>query len=91
MRGKSGESGQAPVLDGSSFIILRAFKRATVPRYLSAIFPIFPVFVKRTLFGQFLFSYLVKMASNPPGACCASGFKHEGNPAGEIKTVEGGK
>ncbi|KAF7115808.1 hypothetical protein CNMCM5793_003448 [Aspergillus hiratsukae] len=29
------------------------------------------------------------MASNPPGPCCASGFKHEGNPAGEIKTVEG--
>ncbi|EAW06902.1 dienelactone hydrolase family protein [Aspergillus clavatus NRRL 1] len=29
------------------------------------------------------------MASNPPGACCASGFKHEGNPVGEIKKIEG--
>ncbi|KAF7591375.1 hypothetical protein BBP40_001601 [Aspergillus hancockii] len=29
------------------------------------------------------------MASNPPGACCASGFKHEGNPVGEIKDVNG--
>ncbi|GES61082.1 hypothetical protein ATETN484_0005054100 [Aspergillus terreus] len=29
------------------------------------------------------------MASNPPGACCASGFKHEGNPVGELKNVGG--
>ncbi|BDD55628.1 hypothetical protein MPDQ_000906 [Monascus purpureus] len=29
------------------------------------------------------------MASNPPGQCCASGFKHEGTPVGEIKTVGG--
>ncbi|KAB8079426.1 dienelactone hydrolase [Aspergillus leporis] len=29
------------------------------------------------------------MASNPPGACCATGFKHEGNPVGEIKDVKG--
>ncbi|KAK1147656.1 hypothetical protein N8T08_000998 [Aspergillus melleus] len=29
------------------------------------------------------------MASNPPGACCASGFKHEGTPVGEIKNVGG--
>ncbi|KAJ6126688.1 Dienelactone hydrolase family protein [Penicillium sp. IBT 18751x] len=29
------------------------------------------------------------MASNPPAACCASGFKHEGNPAGEVKNVDG--
>ncbi|KAL1860019.1 hypothetical protein Plec18167_009504 [Paecilomyces lecythidis] len=31
------------------------------------------------------------MASNPPGACCATGFKHEGNPTGEIKDVGGVK
>ncbi|KAL3428838.1 dienelactone hydrolase family-domain-containing protein, partial [Aspergillus tetrazonus] len=29
------------------------------------------------------------MASNPPGACCASGFRHEGNPVGEVKNVNG--
>ncbi|KAE8131685.1 dienelactone hydrolase [Aspergillus pseudotamarii] len=29
------------------------------------------------------------MASNPPGPCCATGFKHEGNPVGEIKKVNG--
>ncbi|KAJ5303537.1 hypothetical protein N7476_010336 [Penicillium atrosanguineum] len=29
------------------------------------------------------------MASNPPAACCASGFKHEGNPVGEIKDFDG--
>ncbi|KGO72034.1 Dienelactone hydrolase [Penicillium expansum] len=29
------------------------------------------------------------MASNPPGACCASGFKHEGTPVGEIKNING--
>ncbi|OQD74629.1 hypothetical protein PENDEC_c010G06442 [Penicillium decumbens] len=29
------------------------------------------------------------MASNPPGACCASGFKHEGNPVGEVKNIDG--
>ncbi|KAL2865529.1 dienelactone hydrolase family protein [Aspergillus lucknowensis] len=29
------------------------------------------------------------MASNPPGACCASGFKHEGTPVGETKNVNG--
>lgn len=29
------------------------------------------------------------MASNPPGPCCATGFKHEGNPVGEIKNVNG--
>ncbi|KAL1999251.1 hypothetical protein VTN02DRAFT_4824 [Thermoascus thermophilus] len=27
------------------------------------------------------------MASNPPGACCVTGFKHEGNPSGEIKAI----
>lgn len=31
------------------------------------------------------------MASNPPGACCASGFKHEGTPVGEVKSIDGGK
>lgn len=31
------------------------------------------------------------MASNPPGKCCTEGFKHEGTPTGEIKTVGGGK
>lgn len=30
------------------------------------------------------------MASNPPGACCASGFKHEGTPTGELKDIGGG-
>ncbi|KAJ5597357.1 hypothetical protein N7537_007441 [Penicillium hordei] len=29
------------------------------------------------------------MASNPPGACCASGFKHEGAPTGELKKIDG--
>ncbi|KAE8150430.1 dienelactone hydrolase [Aspergillus avenaceus] len=29
------------------------------------------------------------MASNPPGACCASGFKHEGTPVGETKNING--
>ncbi|KAF9248535.1 hypothetical protein DTO013E5_6320 [Penicillium roqueforti] len=29
------------------------------------------------------------MASNTPAACCASGFKHEGTPAGETKTING--
>ncbi|THC98845.1 hypothetical protein EYZ11_001692 [Aspergillus tanneri] len=29
------------------------------------------------------------MASNPPGACCASGFKHEGTPIGETKNISG--
>ncbi|CAI7576197.1 unnamed protein product [Penicillium manginii] len=29
------------------------------------------------------------MASNPPAACCASGFKHEGTPLGETKNVDG--
>ncbi|CAI7607632.1 unnamed protein product [Penicillium pancosmium] len=29
------------------------------------------------------------MASNPPAACCASGFKHEGTPLGEVKNVDG--
>ncbi|KAJ6150570.1 hypothetical protein N7471_001769 [Penicillium samsonianum] len=29
------------------------------------------------------------MASNPPAACCATGFRHEGNPLGELKNVEG--
>ncbi|PYI21375.1 dienelactone hydrolase family protein [Aspergillus japonicus CBS 114.51] len=29
------------------------------------------------------------MASNPPGACCAQGFKHEGTPVGEVKNVNG--
>ncbi|KAJ3542812.1 hypothetical protein NM208_g3901 [Fusarium decemcellulare] len=27
------------------------------------------------------------MASNPPGACCFTGFKHEGTPAGEFKSI----
>ncbi|OOG00466.1 hypothetical protein ASPCADRAFT_202327 [Aspergillus carbonarius ITEM 5010] len=27
------------------------------------------------------------MASNPPGACCAQGFKHEGTPVGEVKKI----
>lgn len=31
------------------------------------------------------------MASNAPGACCASGFKHEGNPVGETKNINGGE
>jgi hypothetical protein len=31
------------------------------------------------------------MASNPPGACCASGFKHEGAPTGELKKIDGCK
>lgn len=31
------------------------------------------------------------MASKPPAACCASGFKHEGTPIGEIKEINGGK
>lgn len=30
------------------------------------------------------------MASNPPGACCATGFKHEGTPVGEVKNIAGG-
>ncbi|EER29820.1 hypothetical protein D8B26_007061 [Coccidioides posadasii str. Silveira] len=29
------------------------------------------------------------MASNPPQECCGRGFKHEGNPAGEIKEING--
>ncbi|KAJ5138328.1 uncharacterized protein N7515_003176 [Penicillium bovifimosum] len=29
------------------------------------------------------------MASNAPAACCASGFRHEGTPAGETKDVNG--
>ncbi|ODM22912.1 hypothetical protein SI65_00501 [Aspergillus cristatus] len=29
------------------------------------------------------------MASNPPGACCATGFKHEGTPVGEVKNIAG--
>ncbi|KAJ5544555.1 hypothetical protein N7535_007047 [Penicillium sp. DV-2018c] len=29
------------------------------------------------------------MASNAPGPCCATGFRHEGTPAGEIKNVDG--
>ncbi|KAF3389085.1 Protein AIM2 [Penicillium rolfsii] len=29
------------------------------------------------------------MASNPPGACCATGFKHEGTPVGEVKNIDG--
>ncbi|KAJ5935030.1 Dienelactone hydrolase [Penicillium verhagenii] len=29
------------------------------------------------------------MASNPPSACCANGFKHEGTPVGELKNIEG--
>lgn len=31
------------------------------------------------------------MASNAPGACCASGFRHEGTPVGETKNIGGGK
>lgn len=31
------------------------------------------------------------MASNPPAACCASGFKHEGAATGELKNIDGGK
>ena len=31
------------------------------------------------------------MASNPPAACCASGFKHEGTPTGEVKDIDGGE
>ncbi|KAJ5898776.1 Protein AIM2 [Penicillium taxi] len=31
------------------------------------------------------------MASNPPGPCCATGFRHEGAPTGEIKTIDGVK
>ncbi|KAJ5368280.1 uncharacterized protein N7496_008040 [Penicillium cataractarum] len=29
------------------------------------------------------------MASNAPGNCCATGFKHEGNPAGELVNIRG--
>ncbi|BCS27114.1 dienelactone hydrolase family protein [Aspergillus puulaauensis] len=29
------------------------------------------------------------MASNAPGACCASGFRHEGTPVGETKNING--
>ncbi|KAF1922893.1 alpha/beta-hydrolase [Didymella exigua CBS 183.55] len=29
------------------------------------------------------------MASNPPGECCAKGTKHEGEPKGEFKLVDG--
>lgn len=29
------------------------------------------------------------MASNAPGACCASGFRHEGTPVGETKNIGG--
>ncbi|KAJ5733865.1 Dienelactone hydrolase [Penicillium malachiteum] len=29
------------------------------------------------------------MASNPPSSCCATGFKHEGTPVGELKTIDG--
>ncbi|KAE8308632.1 Dienelactone hydrolase family protein [Aspergillus parasiticus SU-1] len=29
------------------------------------------------------------MASNPPAACCATGFKHEGTPVGEVKNIDG--
>ncbi|KAF7713652.1 Dienelactone hydrolase family protein [Penicillium ucsense] len=29
------------------------------------------------------------MASNAPAACCASGFKHQGTPAGEVKNIDG--
>ncbi|KAI2669708.1 hypothetical protein LCP963914a_9896 [Penicillium roqueforti] len=29
------------------------------------------------------------MASHPLGECCATGFKHEGNPAGELKNLRG--
>jgi hypothetical protein len=31
------------------------------------------------------------MASNPPAACCATGFKHEGTPVGEVKNIDGGQ
>ncbi|KAF3396167.1 hypothetical protein F1880_007281 [Penicillium rolfsii] len=27
------------------------------------------------------------MASNPPGPCCFTGFKHEGNPTGDFKSI----
>ncbi|KAL4787199.1 Alpha/Beta hydrolase protein [Aspergillus varians] len=29
------------------------------------------------------------MASNAPGACCATGFRHEGTPVGETKNING--
>ncbi|KAF9883470.1 hypothetical protein FE257_003420 [Aspergillus nanangensis] len=29
------------------------------------------------------------MASNPPASCCATGFKHEGTPIGETKSIDG--
>ncbi|RMJ27717.1 Dienelactone hydrolase family protein [Aspergillus sp. HF37] len=29
------------------------------------------------------------MASNAPGACCATGFRHEGTPIGETKNIGG--
>ncbi|KAJ5192235.1 hypothetical protein N7449_008377 [Penicillium cf. viridicatum] len=29
------------------------------------------------------------MASKPPAACCATGFKHEGTPIGEVKNIDG--
>ncbi|KAJ5606463.1 hypothetical protein N7510_009244 [Penicillium lagena] len=29
------------------------------------------------------------MASNAPAACCATGFKHDGTPVGEVKNIDG--
>ena len=29
------------------------------------------------------------MASNPPGACCTVGVKHEGTPTGKLQTIDG--
>jgi hypothetical protein len=73
-------------------MFLRAFKRGDCPALSISYFAhISQSLCKVRSSRSFLYSYPLEMASNPPGACCASGFKHEGNPAGEIKTVEGGK
>ena len=29
------------------------------------------------------------MASNPPGACCTVGVKHEGTPTGTLEQIDG--
>jgi hypothetical protein len=31
------------------------------------------------------------MASNPPGACCVRGIRHEGTPAGEMRIIGKGR
>lgn len=34
--------------------------------------------------------FLRKWLLTPPGACCTTGFKHEGTPVGEVKNISGG-